>query len=200
MVKYNTIRKLSLREDTLQNKDGKFTLQSAPSLFALELHRISPMESSVVWSIYGAGGKLRPTPCPVLMNGLFVGLWKQAESFHLPPYGQAYTSPVAWGPQRTSASSMVHLWALGSSCCEAPTGQRRCFCPSLSFHFCIPASSKPSLADKLVRQSPATLHLLYIFMCACTTESLVSAGWACLTHIWDAVRKQTNSLALQFLL
>lgn len=55
------------------------------------------MESSVVWSIYGAGGKLRPTPRPVLMNGLFVGLWKQAESLHLPPYGQAYTSPVARG-------------------------------------------------------------------------------------------------------
>ncbi|KAA8582185.1 hypothetical protein FQN60_008925 [Etheostoma spectabile] len=31
------------------------------------------------------------------MNGLFVGLWKQAESLNLPPYGQAYTSPVAWG-------------------------------------------------------------------------------------------------------
>lgn len=55
------------------------------------------MESSVVWSIYGAGGKLRPAPRPVLMNGLFVGLWKQAESLHLPPYGEAYTSPVAPG-------------------------------------------------------------------------------------------------------
>lgn len=82
-------------------KDGKLTKVSSllldGHLFALKLYRISPLESSVVWSIYGAGGKLRPTPCPMLMNGLFVGLRKQAESLHLPPYGQAYTSPVASG-------------------------------------------------------------------------------------------------------
>lgn len=64
-------------------------------LSALELHRICPLEGSVVWSIYGAWGKLRPAPSPMLMNGLFVGLWKQAESLHPPPYGKAYRSAVA---------------------------------------------------------------------------------------------------------
>lgn len=66
-----------------------------------------------MWSIYGAGGKLRPTPRPVLMNGLFVGLWKQAESLHLPPYGQAYTSPVASGHSE-------HLPLPGCTRAEAP--------------------------------------------------------------------------------
>lgn len=86
----------------------------------------------------GRGAKLHPTPCPILMNGLFVGLWKQAESFHLPPYGQAYRSPVAWGHSE-------HLPLPGcTSDSEAPTGRRRCFCLPFSFHFYIAASCKPS--------------------------------------------------------
>lgn len=85
---------------------------------------------------------------------------------------------------------------VGSSCSEAPTGQHRCFCPLFSFHFYFVASSKPSQTDMLVRLPPVMLRLFKIY------EILVShlTGWACLTHIWDAKRKQLKSLALQFLL
>ena len=72
------------------------------------------MEGSVVWSIYRAGGKLRPARGPVLMNGLFVGLWKRAESSHPPPYGEAHTSPVDWGHGE-------HLPLLGCTCTGAPS-------------------------------------------------------------------------------
>lgn len=99
----DTIGKLFHIEDTSEERWQVHSESLLPPillevhLYALVLHRISPAESSVVWSIYGAGGKLRPAPGPVLMNGVFVGLWKQAESSCPPPYGQAYTSPVAWG-------------------------------------------------------------------------------------------------------
>lgn len=131
-----------------------------------------PLEGSVVWSIYGAGGNLRPAPCPVLMNGLFVGLWKQAESLHPPPYGEAYRSAVARGHSE-------HLPLAANS--EAPTGHYTCFWPPLCFHFQhlgFP-TAKPNW------------HMIVLVLS-------VVAGWACLTLIGSVGCKQRKSTSLHF--
>lgn len=81
------------------------------------------------------------------------------------------------GPQWTSASSRVHL-SKGSSCSEAPTGQRRCFCLPFSFHFCFVASFKPGWTDMLVRWSPAMLHQSYTVSVCC----IAVKAWC---HTWQ---------------
>lgn len=135
-----------------------------------------------MWSIYGAGGKLRPTPCPVLMNGFFVGLWKQAESLHLPPYGQAYTSPVASGHSEHLQSQGALEQGLLVLCSTNWTTQMFPSAVQLSVLVC--GFIYVSQTNLPVSQSPVTLHLFYILVLyGCERLVLYLAGCACLTHI-----------------
>lgn len=143
-------------------------------MFTSSLHRISPLDGSVVWSIYGAGGKLRPASRPVLMNELFVGLWKQAESLHLPPYGQASTSPVARGhsehlplPRRTWVGGLLVLWSANWT--------MQMFLSSSSpfqISFLFSGVWKPSWSDMLVKIVSTMLSLKLCSICFIAMKAL----------------------------
>lgn len=124
------------------------------------------------------------------MNELFVGLWKQAESLHLPPYGKASTSPPAPGATVNICLFQGALeWWWWGVMGGAPGGLKRQLDnadvsvlpsnppppppppPSFSFRFLFFGVRKPSRSDVFVR------------LAAVSRRRVALGTWLCLTPI-----------------